>query len=253
MPFLTINHHPLYYDDHGDPHAPAVVLLHHGLGSTYSWKEQVGALARAGWRVVAYDRWGYGQSSGRPALDLPEFTDDLDDLEALLDALQIERAALVGHSDGGTIAICYAARRPERVTALVTIAAHIYVEAKMQPAIHAIRAQYDGDPRLRGALGRLHGPKVDTLFQSWFDAWVQPAALEWDLRPMLGCIRCPALIVQGMEDEHATPQHAEDIAAGIPGAKLWLVAGGGHMLPQDEPGRLNVELVKFLQNRSGRA
>ena len=59
---------------------------------------------------------------------------------------------------------------------------------------------------------------------------------SWDMRPILRQIGCPTLVVQGEADEHATPQHARDIADGIPGAELWLVPGAGHMLPQENAG-----------------
>jgi 3-oxoadipate enol-lactonase/4-carboxymuconolactone decarboxylase len=66
------------------------------------------------------------------------------------------------------------------------------------------------------------------------------------MRPLLGRINAPTLVVQGLEDEHATPQHARDITDAIPGAVLWLVAGAKHMFPQDDPERFNTRLLDFL-------
>ena len=66
------------------------------------------------------------------------------------------------------------------------------------------------------------------------------------MRPTINQIACPTLIVQGLDDEHATAQHARDIAAAIPGAELWLVPGAGHMLPQDFPEEFNQRMLKFL-------
>ena len=100
---------------------------------------------RAGLRVIAYDRWGYGKSDPRPELGLPTFEADQADLLSLLDELQVERAALVGHSDGGTIALYFAAAHPERVAKLVSVAAHIYVEPKMEPGMQMIRRTYESD------------------------------------------------------------------------------------------------------------
>ena len=66
-----------------------MILLHHGLGSVQAWQEQIPALLQAGCRVMVYDRWGYGRSSPRPALDLPTFAADVADLRALLRQLDI--------------------------------------------------------------------------------------------------------------------------------------------------------------------
>jgi pimeloyl-ACP methyl ester carboxylesterase len=68
------------------------------------------------------------------------------------------------------------------------------------------------------------------------------------MRPVLEKIACPTLVVQGMEDEHATPQHARDIAAGIPGAELWLDPGTAHMLPQERAEVFNRKVVEFLRS-----
>jgi pimeloyl-ACP methyl ester carboxylesterase len=66
------------------------------------------------------------------------------------------------------------------------------------------------------------------------------------MRPLLPQITCPTLVIQGEADEHATPQHARDIAKHIPGATLWLVPDGAHMLPQDVPDLFNNKLLEFL-------
>jgi pimeloyl-ACP methyl ester carboxylesterase len=154
---------------------------------------------------------------------------------------------LIGHSDGGTIALYYAMQYPEKVAALVTVAAHIYLEPKMEPGIQGIRQTFEGDPRFRDGLHRLHGDKFESVFFNWFDGWHTPKALAWDLRPHLPEIACPTLVIQGEDDEHATPQHAHDVAEGIPDAELWLVPGAKHMLPQDSPEVFNLKLLEFLR------
>jgi len=70
------------------------------------------------------------------------------------------------------------------------------------------------------------------------------------MRPVLRQIRCPALVIQGLKDEHATPQHAEDIAAAITGAELWLAPEVGHMLQRDAARELNKKLLEFLGRNS---
>ena len=249
---MLVNGHQLHVESYGPASGPAVILLHHGLGSVYAWEEQVPALISAGYYVVAYERWGYGRSDARPALSMPYFEEDLDDLRAILDQCAIQDAALVGHSDGGTIALYFAARHPERLNSLVSIAAHVYIEAKMYTDIESIRQAYCENIRFRRGLERVHAERTDGLFYGWYNGWNRQENKTWDMRSELKHITCRSLVVQGLDDEHASPQHARDIAAGIPGAELWLVPGAAHVLPQDKPELFNERLLEFLQ-RAGKS
>ncbi len=243
---VIVNGHFLNVETNGPATGPAVVLLHHGLGSVRAWKSQVPALARAGFRVVAYDRWGFGKSAPRPGVLTPDFQTDLDDLREIMLTLHIEQAVLVGHSDGGTIALLYAAQYSERLAGLVSVAAHIYIENAMKPGITGVRQAFLQDEHFRSGLRRVHGDKFEAVFDYWYSGWTRPENLGWDLRPILKRIACPTLVVQGLEDEHATAQHARDLAGGIPGAELWLVPGANHMLPQEQPEMFNQKLLTFL-------
>jgi pimeloyl-ACP methyl ester carboxylesterase len=253
---ISINDRDLYIESHGDIGNPVVVLLHHGLGSTRAWKAQVPAFVAAGYRVILYDRWGYGRSDIRLSLSVPYFEDDLEDLHELINHFGIERVALIGHSDGGTIGLYYTAQFQNRVACLVTVAAHIYLETKMEPGIEGIRSafEYTGEDRsrlrFREGMRRVHGEKVDSVFNNWFSAWVQEQNQTWDMRPTLRQISCPVLVVQGVDDEHATPQHARDIAEAIRGAELWLVHGARHMLPQEYADEFNQRVIDYL-SKSG--
>lgn len=244
---LLVNGRRIYSEIYGIPANPWVVLLHHGLGSTYAWKEQISALLQAGYCVMTYDRRGYGQSEARDQLISPVFTDDIRDLEQLLDHMCPSHLSLVGHSDGGTIALHYAVRHPERVLCLVVVAAHIYVEQKMDSGIADVERAFLHDQRFRMGLARVHGANFPAMFWNWYQGWRREVNLGWDMRPELAGIRCPTLVVQGVEDEHATPRHAEDLSAAISGSELWLVDGADHMLPQAQPAAFNQRLVAFLQ------
>jgi pimeloyl-ACP methyl ester carboxylesterase len=236
---LLINDHRLYVETHGPRDGQPVVLLHHGLGAVRSWRRLVPALAAAGYRVIACDRWGFGRSDPRVKYAIPYFQEDVSDLQALLDDLGVEQAALVGHSDGGKVAIYFAAAYPRRVAALVLMAAYAFIESKMETGILAVRAQYEQGSRFRKRLARVHGDQAEAVFWGWFNGWANPANSGWDLRPLLREIACP------------TPEHARQIAAALPSAELWLVPGAGHMLPQEKPEALNRRLIKFLRDCDG--
>jgi pimeloyl-ACP methyl ester carboxylesterase len=243
---LSLNGHSIYFEQYGPHEGPAVILLHHGLGTLGAWEEQIPALVDAGLRVIAYDRWGYGKSDPRQHLALPYFEDDLDDLLSLLEALKIPSASLIGHSDGGTLSLYFAEKYPQRVERMVIVAAHIYVEPKMIPGIEGLRAALTGEIKFQEGMQRVHGEKWEQVFWNWYDGWVNESILAWDMRPLLHKIACPVLVVQGLEDEHATPKHAQDMASAIPGAELWLVEGGAHMLPRELPQAFNQRIWDFL-------
>jgi pimeloyl-ACP methyl ester carboxylesterase len=116
----------------------------------------------------------------------------------------------------------------------------------MTPGIQSIRTAFEHDSRFQKGLRRVHGNNYESVFRNWFDGWHTPKADGWDMRPTLSQITCPTLVIQGEQDEHATPQHAIDLAAGIPDAELWLVPEASHMLPQDWPEVFNKKVLEFL-------
>jgi pimeloyl-ACP methyl ester carboxylesterase len=244
---LEINGHLLNIETAGPVDGPVVVFLHHGLGAIRSWKAQIPAFSAAGYQVLAYDRWGHGNSAPREHWSMPDFEPDLADLEAVLSELGHRQVALIGHSDGGNIAMLYALTHPEQITGLVIIAAHIYIEPKMTSVIQTVKDDFEGDPLFRSKLKRVHGENTDKVFWGWFNGWTNPVIREWDMRFQLSKLTSPTLVVQGLEDEHATFQHARDLADSIPQAELWLVPGAGHMLPQQVPDLFNQRGLTFLE------
>jgi pimeloyl-ACP methyl ester carboxylesterase len=134
----------------------------------------------------------------------------------------VEQASLVGHSVGGTLALYFSAQYPERVNHLIIVTAHIYVEPKMETSVENLRFNYENDERFREALSRIHGYISEAACYNWYNGWVKGENRNWDIRPILNKITNPTLVIHGTRDEHATPQHALDIATNIPGAILWL-------------------------------
>jgi pimeloyl-ACP methyl ester carboxylesterase len=246
--FLQSTDHELYYEIHGPAQAVPVICLHHGLGSLLSWRYQVDVLRQAGCKVILYDRWGYGRSSPRGFYSIPGFEPDLIDLEQLIDQLVGDRVALVGHSDGGSIGLLFAARHPDKVVGLVCLAAHTYLERKMETGIREVAARFGEEVDFRAAVQRHHGEKYPQVFQGWSGGWLNPVNASWDIRSELANITCPVLILQGMQDEHATPQHAREIANSIPNADLFLAPGADHMFHQKQANLFNRQLIGFMES-----
>ena len=227
---------------------PPLVLLHEGLGCVATWRDFPAALARAaGRRVLAYSRRGYGRSDRRGrGLPASYHHDEARDvLPRVLDTAGIDRAALVGHSDGATIALLAAGLRPDRVQALVLEAPHVMVEDVALTAIAAMRRRYDTTD-LRARLARVHD-HVDEAFRGWSDAWLDPAFRAWDIRAALPAVRCPVLVVQGTEDEYGTGAQVEAVAAGVAGP-VWplLLDGCGHSPQRDREPDVLAACIRLL-------
>jgi len=241
-----IHGHALHYEVSGLPPGPWVVALHHGLGAVPAWSGQIPALAQAGFRVLAYDRWGYGRSAERETLPLDYLNTEPDDLLALMDAVGIAQAHLLGHSDGGTIALLFAARYPARTLRVVVAAAHIYNEEAGREGLRQTRDRYLRDAGFRAIFQATHGDRSDRLVLRWLERWLADDTTQLEMRSLLGEIRAPTLVIQGELDEFASRQHALDIAAGIRGAELWLIPGCRHNPNLERTTEFNSRVIEFL-------
>ncbi len=237
--------------------APLFVFLHEGLGSVSMWKDLPRKLCMAsGMRGLVYSREGYGRSTPRgPGERWPvEFMHRhaRDVLPALLDALVVEVPVwLFGHSDGGSIALLFAAAFPERVHGVIAVAPHIMVEPVSIASIEAARDAYaNGD--LRSRLAR-HHDDPDSAFHGWNDAWLAPAFRRWNIEAELASITCPLLAVQGVDDAYGTMAQIDRIAHQVPHAQLVKIAGAGHAPFRDQPAPFITAVVAFLEAHGIRA
>ncbi len=199
-----------------NPDRPTLVFLHEGLGCVALWRDYPRRLATTtGCSAVVFSRLGYGRSD---ILREPRTSGYMHDeaarsLPALLDRLAIEDPLLVGHSDGASIALLYAARRP--VAGLVLLAPHVFVEEVSLNGIEAARQAYlTGD--LRSRLAKYHRDP-DATFFGWNDAWLAPEFRSWNIEGVLGQITCPVLVVQGGSDPYGTLAQVRAVAAGVRG------------------------------------
>ena len=233
---------------------PPLLFLHEGLGSIAQWKDFPVALCTAlGCEGVVYDRLGHGRSSARHHPRTPRYLHEETELvlPALLDALAIPRAALLGHSDGGTIALLLAAMAPERVVALVTEAAHVMVEAITLAGIRAAGAAY-ATTDLPRRLARYHGDKTDALFHAWHDTWLAPDFRDWSIEAALPAIRAPLLVIQGVEDEYGSVAQVEAIARGTGGpVERLLIPGCGHNPHHEARALVLARVAAFLAASAG--
>ena len=200
--------------EHAD--RPTLVFLHEGLGSATMWRDFPDALARTtGCAAVVYSRAGYG-ASDPVALPRPlSYMHDeaLEHLPLFLEALELDDVVLVGHSDGGSIAIIHAAAPTSvRVRGLILEAPHVFVEQFGLDTIVGVKDSFEtGD--LRRRLAR-HHQEVDVAFWGWYDAWTDPGFLTWNLEEYVPLISRPILLIMGRDDRYGTPAQLDAIENG---------------------------------------
>lgn len=204
-----------------------LVLLHEGLGSAGLWRGFPAQLAAAtGRRVLAYSRYGHGRSARPPRPRDPSFfhLEALETLPELLRAQGAERPILVGHSDGASIALIHAARHP--TAGLALLAPHVFVEEITLREIAQTREQFmSGD--LRERLAR-HHDDPDAAFWGWCGVWLDPEFREWSIESEAASVRCPTLLIQGVDDPYGSMAQLDRIAAQLPGGFERRHFSGGH-------------------------
>jgi pimeloyl-ACP methyl ester carboxylesterase len=226
-------------------------LLHEGLGSLDLWRDVPQRLAQlTGCPVVAYSRYGNGFSQ---VLEQPRSLSYMHDeaLEALpdvLDAFSIERAVLIGHSDGASIALVHGAERRNRVCGIVAEAPHAFVEDLSVASIARAKEAYEsGDLRARM---RRHHADVDATFYGWNDIWLHPEFRTWNIRESVRKIDVPVLLIQGVEDEYGTIAQLDSIREDARGARVdsLYLARCGHAPHRDRPDAVLPAIASFVSS-----
>ena len=252
MPQIRIADKQLEYVWHGpEPaEAPTLVFLHEGLGCVAMWRDFPERLAeQTGCGALVYSRAGYGNSD---PIELPRpvrFMHDeaLVTLPQVLDAFQIREAILVGHSDGGSIALIHGGGVDDpRVRGLILEAPHVFVEEVGLESIRSIAAEYRHS-NLQKALARYHGENVDATFWGWNDVWLNPEFKSWNIEEYLPRIRVPVLLIQGEDDRYGTLEQVRKIEAGCPGAVSTLMLPDcGHTPHLEQPERTLEAMKEFV-------
>lgn len=234
----------------GDASRAPIVFLHEGLGSVAMWRDWPRQVCQAAGRAgYVYSRRGYGKSppipdvrgSGRLKPDYMH-REALDVLRALLAHLGVEAPVLLGHSDGGTIALIHAAHFPVR--ACIVMAPHIMVEDISVRSIEAAKTAYE-TTGLRSRLARYHDD-VDVAFWQWNDIWLDPAFRGFDIRCDCRRIHAPVLALQGEGDAYGTLRQINEIVTAGPIVRA-VLPQCGHSPHKDQPDLTMQKVVNFLR------
>jgi len=226
-----------------------LVFLHEGLGCIEMWRDFPQRLCDATRCAgIVYDRTGYGRSSpwpSNPGVRYMELESD-EVLPRLLEALGVSDCVLVGHSDGGTIALNYAASDPEPLRAVVTLAAHAINEPVCVDSIRRARETF-ATGALRQRLARYHGDNVDGCFRLWSEAWLAPGFEPMDASRRLPSVVVPVQAIQGEDDDYGSELQLGIIAGKVGGyCETRLVPDCGHAPHLQQPTYVLSEITRFV-------
>ena len=261
---LTRDGVDLTYDDDGT--GPAVLLSHCWLCDARQWP-QARAVAQAGYRVLNLDNRGHGRSG--PHQGRYTLWDVAEDLRAVLDDAEEERAVVVGLSIGGYAALRLALRHPSRVRALVLAATTAGVESRWGRVKARTLAPLFVTPArpllMPAVLNLLFGPTALRMQPALIAEWRQrflaqdPGSMTSafnaaivrrdDVTSQLGRISVPTLVIAGEEDPGLPAAAA--MAAAIAGARFVTLPATGHLSALESPGRFEAVLLDFLHDLDG--
>ncbi|MDH3288024.1 MAG: alpha/beta hydrolase [Betaproteobacteria bacterium] len=260
MPKVAVAGGEIYYEETGQGHPLIFVSGLNGVGRY--WQPQVPAFS-AHFRVITYDQRGTGESDRQQR----EFSVDqmAAELTGLMDALEIERAHLVGLSTGGAIGQTLAIERPRRIDRLVLCSTWTYCDPWFRRLFEGRRLMYQqAGPELHAMFHPLflYPPDYVNAHDAEIDeerrrnvAGAPPvevsvgrinALLAFDRRAGLARIQCPTLILASDNDYITPSYHAEALGRVIPGAKLVVLRGGGHSISRTRPDEFNRLVLEFL-------
>ena len=186
-----------------------IVFLHEGLGSMKLWRsfpEKICSYLQL--PGLMYDRYGYGESEAMIEERERDYMhgEAYDFLPDLLNKLSISKPViLLGHSDGASISLLHASAFPEKTKAVISIAAHVFVEDCTVKAVQKMKSLYESS-LLRTKFGKYHGEKSDKVFYDWANLWTSDSFSDWNIVSDIKNLISPLLCIQGEDDEYGTEE-----------------------------------------------
>lgn len=250
---LRVGTQELEYSWHGPlpRESPTLVFLHEGLGCVSMWRDFPARVAEAtGCGALVYSRAGYGDSD---PVSLPRPVSFMHDealitLPLVLAATGVREAILVGHSDGGSIALIYAGSgKAKGLRGLVLEAPHVFVEdISVESIARAAENYLSGD--LKQRLEKHHGTNVECAFRGWNKVWLEPAFRDWNIEEYLPKVNVPTLVIQGADDEYGTLRQVEAIENGCGcDVQSLILPACGHSPHRDQPEQTLAAINAFVR------
>ncbi|MDN4014302.1 alpha/beta hydrolase [Chryseobacterium gambrini] len=249
---VNVNGKKLYTEYHNSfENKPTIVFLHDSLGCTQLWRDFPEKLAlQTQCNVLVYDRLGYGKSFPMLTYERENnyMEQEADLLNDLLKELNINDIILFGHSDGGTIALIFAAKYPEKVIATLCEAGHIFVE---DITVNGVKDAFEAykTTNLPERLAKYHGDKVEMMVKAWTEIWLSDKFRSWNIEYLLKNITSPLLFIQGENDEYGTLDQVEKTISQVSGtSEKFIIPNIGHTPHKEIPDTVLQKSTEFISS-----
>ena len=258
-------HHGIAYREEGASEAPVALLLHGYPESSHMWRSLLPAVAAAGWRALAPDLPGFGDSPADPPGTWERHVEAVDRLHS---GLGLGPVALVVHDWGGLIGLRWACDHPDKVAALVISSTGFFADGKWHGMAKALRTEGTGEEMManmtRDGLGAVLSQASPGIDDAAIDEYWKAFSTEDNRRGQLelyrsgdfekldayqGCLAklgVPTLVLWGEDYPFAPVAGAQRLSEEIPGSELVVIEGSGHFVVEDAPERYASEVVRFL-------
>jgi pimeloyl-ACP methyl ester carboxylesterase len=275
--FIQVNRLQLHYREWGNTKDKHALIFLHGFAATSRiWNEVAEELAKD-FRVIALDQRGHGQSDIDPDHDYSR-TSQVDDIHTIIELLELETVTLIGHSMGGANAICYAADRPDIVSALVLVeTAGDMLRSGVERLKRLLKSgdEFNSLSEAANALyeyqsyaapDQIHRRALATFTETPDGTWIwnfdnsfrnptirppdpDPGQRRLaDLGESAEKVVCPVMIVRGGKTDMYTPESVQRLSRRMANARISLIEEVGHHIPTDDPGTLSLNIREFLQS-----
>jgi pimeloyl-ACP methyl ester carboxylesterase len=256
MPFERINGMKIYYEIHGS--GDTIILLHHGFGCTKIWKDIYPHLVKKGYKVVMYDRRGYGQSER--GADFKEFyisdtfrSESVKELAMLKELLDVDSFHIIGQCEGGVVGIDYAAMYPHHITTIVVSSTQCYSKMTMRElnSLKFPNPFQDLELEIKKKLIDWHGEEHAESFFNQFRKYGGAYGTDFfDLRDVLPSVTCPALVLYPDRSFIFDVEQAVAFYRCLPNGELAILPNCGHNTYEHQPKEYVSCVLNFLKRHN---
>jgi pimeloyl-ACP methyl ester carboxylesterase len=257
MPSEKMKDLQLYYEVYGE--GEVIVLLHHGFGSARIWRDIYPQFVAQGFKVVMYDRRGFGRSEGGD--DFQDFyesdryrPESVEELRALKEILGIGECHIVGQCEGGVIGVDYSAKYPGEVRTLVAASTQCYSEVPVTELnVARLVSKFAClEPRLQAKMVDWHGKDAESRYDQFAKYGGAYGSGFFDLRPVLSLVPCPTLVLYPDRSSIFDVEQSVAFYRHLARGELAVFPKCGHNTYEQRPEDYSRTILDFIRRNTGR-
>jgi len=255
MPFESINGIKVYYESHGKgDEKGTILLLHHGFGCVKTWEEIYPGLVNEGYRVIMYDRRGYGRSE--KGADFMDFyvsdrfrPEGVEEMAALMNFFGIDRFHVIGQCEGGVVGVDYAEKFPDQIQTMVIASTQFFSKMPMTEVNSRAfpKTFRDLEPELKTKLVEWHGEDASPFYDQFRQFGGSYGTDVFDLRPALSAVVCPSLVLYPDRSSIFDVEQGVAMYRQLPKGELAVLPACGHNTYQYRPEDYVRIVLDFLE------